>query len=48
MSLLDVTGVGLPLSALYLAWIGVVAALYLPCRWFAGLMAARRDWWRFQ
>ena len=23
----------------------VVVALYLPCRWFAGVKARRRDWW---
>jgi uncharacterized membrane protein len=34
---------GLP--GVYLVWICVVAALYLPCRWFAGVKARRRDWW---
>jgi uncharacterized membrane protein len=34
---------GLP--GVYLVWIGVVAALYYPCRWFAGVKARRRDWW---
>jgi uncharacterized membrane protein len=33
------------LSGVYLIWACVVAALYLPCRWFAGLKARRRDWW---
>jgi len=23
----------------------VVAALYLPCRWLAGVKERRRDWW---
>jgi uncharacterized membrane protein len=33
------------LRGVYLVWICVVAALYLPCRWFAGVKARRRDWW---
>jgi uncharacterized membrane protein len=33
------------LPIVYLIWISVVAALYLPCRWFAGVKARRRDWW---
>jgi uncharacterized membrane protein len=36
-------GVSLPL--VYVAWIGVVAALYFPCRWFARLKQRRNDWW---
>ena len=36
---------GLGLGAIYLAWAGVVVALYFPSRWFAGLKAKRRDWW---
>lgn len=35
--------VGLP--AIYLIWVGVVAALYPLCRWFAGIRARHRDWW---
>jgi len=35
--------VGLP--GVYLVWICVVAVLYYPCRWFAGVKARRRDWW---
>ena len=34
---------GLP--GVYLVWICVVAVLYVPCRWFAGVKARRRDWW---
>jgi uncharacterized membrane protein len=34
---------GLP--GVYLVWICVVAVLYLPCSWFAGVKARRRDWW---
>ena len=33
------------LPIIYLIWIAVVAVLYLPCRWFAGVKARRRDWW---
>jgi uncharacterized membrane protein len=34
---------GLPV--VYGIWIAVVASLYVPCRWFAGVKARRRDWW---
>ena len=33
------------LPIIYLIWIAVVALLYLPCRWFAGVKARRHDWW---
>ena len=33
------------LRGVYVLWISVVAALYAPCRWFAGVKARRRDWW---
>jgi uncharacterized membrane protein len=33
------------LPVVYGIWIAVVAALYLPCKWFAGVKARRRDWW---
>jgi uncharacterized membrane protein len=36
---------GLSLGGIYLAWAITVALLYLPCRWFAGLKARRRDAW---
>jgi uncharacterized membrane protein len=35
----------LPLPVVYLVWAGVVLALYLACRWFAGVKAQRRDPW---
>ena len=38
-------GWGLGLPAIYLIWVGVVLALYLPCRWYAGLKRRRKDWW---
>ena len=33
------------LPVVYGIWIAVVAVLYLPCKWFAGVKARRRDWW---
>lgn len=36
---------GWSLPVVYAIWIGVVLALYLPCRWFAALKARRRDAW---
>jgi uncharacterized membrane protein len=29
----------------YVAWIGVLLALWAPCRWFAALRRRRGDWW---
>lgn len=31
--------------AVFLAWAGVVAALYFPCRWFGALKKRRPAWW---
>lgn len=36
---------GTNLAGVYLAWVIVVAILYLPCRWFARVKARRTDWW---
>jgi uncharacterized membrane protein len=36
---------GLGLPGVYVVWASVVVAMYLPCRWFAGVKARRRDWW---
>lgn len=36
-------GFGLPV--VYLVWVAVVATLYPPCRWFAGVKQRRRDAW---
>lgn len=33
------------LPVVYAVWIGVVAVLYFPCRWFAGLKRRRREAW---
>ena len=38
-------GYGLGLPSVYLLWIIVVAALYLPCRWFANVRRRRNDVW---
>ena len=38
-------GYGHDLPFIYLMWITAVAALYLPCRWWAGLKQRRKDWW---
>jgi uncharacterized membrane protein len=38
-------GFGLGLPGVYAAWAIGVAVLYLPCRWFAGVKARRRDPW---
>jgi len=34
---------GYPLFVVYLVWIAIVAFLYIPCRWFAGVKARHRD-----
>ena len=36
---------GTSLPGVYLAWAIVVSALYVPCRWYAGLKARRNDFW---
>jgi uncharacterized membrane protein len=36
-------GFGLPI--VYAIWFCVVASLYYPCKWFAGVKSSRRDWW---
>ena len=38
-------GWGYSLPVVYLVWIMVVAALYVPCHWFAGVKRRRKDWW---
>jgi uncharacterized membrane protein len=36
---------GVSLPGVYLAWALVVALMYFPCRWYAGLKTRRNDWW---
>lgn len=42
---LEPEGYGYDLWVVYLVWLGVVAALYPLCRWFAGVKKRRRDAW---
>jgi uncharacterized membrane protein len=37
------TGLGVPLWGAYLWWLAVVAILYFPCRWYAGVKARSRN-----
>ncbi len=42
----DYANNGFPLWVVYAVWIGVVLALYLPCRWFGRYRAAHKEkWW---
>ena len=36
---------GFPLWTVYLVWLGVVLALYLPCRWYAHYKRTHDRWW---
>ncbi len=36
---------GVSLPGVYLAWAFVVAVMYVPCHWYAGIKARRNDWW---
>ncbi len=36
---------GLKLPFIYLIWIGVVAVLYFPCRWFGRYKSTHQQWW---
>jgi uncharacterized membrane protein len=38
-------GYGFGLPVIYLVWLGVVAALYPLCQWYAALKARSRAWW---
>jgi uncharacterized membrane protein len=42
---LEPPGYGYDLWVVYLVWLGVVAALYPLCRWFAGVKRRRHDAW---
>jgi hypothetical protein len=36
---------GLPLWAVYIVWMTVVAILYRPCKWFGSYKATHSQWW---
>lgn len=36
---------GFGLAAVYAIWLGVVAALYLPCKWFNNYKLTHSQWW---
>jgi uncharacterized membrane protein len=36
---------GYPLWVVYLVWIFVLVALYLPCKWYANYKRTHRQWW---
>jgi uncharacterized membrane protein len=38
-------GSGHPLWMVYVVWIGVVLALYLPCRWYGKYKSTHKHWW---
>jgi uncharacterized membrane protein len=38
-------GLGYSLVVVYIIWFSVVAALYLPCRWFSRYKMEHRQWW---
>lgn len=38
-------GYGHGLPFIYFMWLGVLAILYVPCRWLAEIKNRRRDWW---
>jgi uncharacterized membrane protein len=38
-------GWGVPLPAVYVVWVAVVAALYPLCVWFGGVKRRRPEWW---
>lgn len=42
---MSAAGWGVPLWAVYAIWVGVLAAMYGPCRWFGRIKASRKDWW---
>jgi uncharacterized membrane protein len=38
-------GFGFKLEIVYLVWLGAVAILYQPCKWFQKYKATHRQWW---
>jgi len=42
---MKIGGPGYSLPLTYASWAITVAALYFPCRWFAGVKARNRAWW---
>jgi len=41
----QVAGFGIPLWAVYLFWIFVVALLYYPCKWYGDYKRSHQKWW---
>jgi uncharacterized membrane protein len=38
-------GIGFSLGTAYLIWLGIVIALYFPCRWFSNYRRTHHQWW---
>lgn len=45
LSVFDPPGFGFSLGVVYLVWLTVIVALYLPCRWFSNYKRSHFQWW---